>query len=158
MAQMESISHSGIDVQDLKAAEEFYADIFGAQITNRINFNTDDARRGRSVHTSFVIGDWLFAVVLPLGPMPMPPADTSRGTNGFRHALRVTRDAFPQIVERLRARGNALERPVTHPRHGPFGESVYFQAPGGNFIEVCWRSAVGRAGVPRGAGLAVPAV
>src|SRR3954454_19376169 len=152
MAQMESISHSGIDVQDLKAAEEFYADIFGAQITNRINFNTDDARRGRSVHTSFVIGDWLFAVVLPVGPMPMPPADTLRGTNGFRDALRVPRDAFPQVVERLRARGTAFEGPVTHPEHGPFGESVYFQDPGGNFIEVCWRRDVVRAGVTLDAG------
>ncbi|HLH25760.1 MAG TPA: VOC family protein [Chloroflexota bacterium] len=152
MAQIESISHSGIDVVDLKAAEEFYADIFGAQITNRVNFNTDDARRGRSVHTSFVMGDWLFAVVLPHGPMPMPPADQPRGTNGFRHAFRVDRAAFPLVVERLRARGVPFEGPVTHPEQGPFGESVYFQDPGGNFIEVCWRRDAVRSGVALDAG------
>ena len=146
MAEIESISHTGINVVDLKDAEEFYADILGAQITNRVNFNTDDARRGRSVHTSLVMGDWLFAVVLPRGEMPMPAADTLRGTNGFRHAFRVDRAAFPQIVERLRARGVPFEGPVVHSEQGPFGESVYFQDPGGNFIEVCWRRDAVRGG------------
>jgi catechol-2,3-dioxygenase len=139
MAEIESISHTGINVGDLKAAEEFYADIFGAQITNRINFNTDDARRGRSVHTTVLLSDWLFAVVLPRGEMPMPPEDQVRGTNGFRHAFHVTRDAFPAVVERLEARGVPFEGPVVHPERGPLGESVYFKDPGGNFIEVCWR-------------------
>jgi catechol-2,3-dioxygenase len=147
MAEIESISHTGIDVVDLKAAEEFYADIFGAQITNRVNFNTDDARRGRSVHTSVVLGDWLFAVVLPRGEMPMPAPDQLRGTNGFRHAFRVTREAFAGVVERLRARGVPFEGPVVHPEHGPLGESVYFRDPGGNFIEVCWRRDAVRSGL-----------
>lgn len=139
MAQVESISHSGINVVDLKEAEDFYADIFGAEITNRVNFNTDDARRGRSVHTSVQMADWLFAVVLPRGEMPMPADGQLRGTNGFRHGFRVGREAFPKVVERLRARGVAFEGPVQHPEKGPFGESVYFKDPGGNFIEVCWR-------------------
>ena len=47
MAEVESISHTGINVVDLKAAEDFYADILGSHIVNRVNFNTDDARRGR---------------------------------------------------------------------------------------------------------------
>ncbi len=139
MAEIESISHTGINVVDLKEAEAFYADILGAEITNRVNFNTDDARRGRSVHTSLRMGDWLFAVVLPRGEMPMPPADQHRGTNGFRHAFRVSREAFPAVIERLRARGVPFEGPVEHPAHGPLGESIYFKDPGGNFLEVCWR-------------------
>jgi catechol-2,3-dioxygenase len=139
MAGVESISHSGINVVDLKAAEDWYADIFGARITNRVNFNTDDARRGRSVHTSVVLGDWLFAIVLPKAAMPMPAADAQRGTNGFRHAFYVAREAFPAVIERLKARGVPFEGPVQHPEHGPFGESVYFKDPGGNFLEVCWR-------------------
>jgi catechol-2,3-dioxygenase len=139
MAHVESISHSGINVVDLKEAEDFYADIFGAEITNRVNFNTDDARRGRSVHTSVHVADWLFALALPKGEIPMPAEEQVRGTNGFRHGFRVGREAFPDIVERLRARGVAFEGPVRHPEKGPFGESVYFKDPGGNFIEVCWR-------------------
>ena len=139
MAEMESISHSGINVTDLKAAEEFYADIFGARITNRVNFNTDDARRGRSVHTSVLAADWLFALALPKAEMPMPPAEQLRGTNGFRHAFRVRREQFPRIVERLRARGVPFEGPREHPADGPLGESIYFKDPGGNFVELCWR-------------------
>ena len=139
MALAESISHSGINVVDLKEAEDFYADILGAGITNRVNFNTDDARRGRSVHTSVKMADWLFAVVLPRGELPMPEQETVRGTNGFRHGFHVDRDRFGQVVERLKARGVPFEGPVQHPEKGPFGESVYFKDPGGNFIEVCWR-------------------
>ena len=146
MAQAESISHSGINVADLKEAEDFYADIFGARITNRVNFNTDDARRGRSVHTSVVLGDWLFALALPKGQLPMPPDEQLRGTNGFRHAFRVGRPDFPKVIERLRARGVPFEGPVAHPEHGPLGESVYFKDPGGNFVEVCWRRGEVRGG------------
>ncbi len=139
MAQVESISHSGINVIDLKEAEDFYADVFGAEITNRVNFNTDDAKRGRSVHTSVHVADWLFAIVLPKGEMPMPPEEQLRGTNGFRHGFWVSRDAFPGIMERLTARGVPFEGPATHPEAGPLGQSIYFKDPGGNFIEVCWR-------------------
>jgi catechol-2,3-dioxygenase len=139
MAQIESISHSGINVVDLKAAEDFYADVFGTSVTNRVNFNTDDARRGRSVHTSVLVADWLFALALPKAAMPMPDPARPRGTGGFRHGFRVGRERFAEVVQRLRERGVAFEGPVTHPERGPLGQSVYFQDPGGNFIEVCWR-------------------
>jgi len=147
LAYIESISHSGINVIDLKEAEEFYADVFGAAITNRVNFNTDDARRGRSVHTSVHVADWLFALALPKGELPMPPQETVRGTNGFRHGFHVSRERFAQVVERLNARSVAFEGPVQHPERGPLGESVYFKDPGGNFIEVCWRRDDIRTGV-----------
>jgi catechol-2,3-dioxygenase len=139
MAEVLSITHSGVNVVDLKEAEDFYADILGARITNRVNFNTDDARRGRSVHTSVKVADWLFALALPKGDMPMPPEGEVRGTNGFRHGFHVSRPKFDEVVRRLQARGVPYEGPVQHPEHGPLGESVYFKDPGGNFIEVCWR-------------------
>lgn len=147
MAHIESISHSGINEIDLKEAEEFYAAIFGAAITNRVNFNTNDARRGRSVHTSVRLADWLFALALPKGEMPLPPAESVRGTDGFRHGFHVKREVFPEIIERLQARGVPFEGPVLHPANGPFGESVFFKDPGGNFIEVCWRRDAVRGGV-----------
>lgn len=139
MAEVESISHSGVNVVDLKEAEEFYAAIFGSRITNRVNFNTDDARRGRSVHTSVLTSDWLFALALPKDEMPMPPEEQLRGTNGFRHAFRVKREDFPMVIDRLKERGVPFEGPVVHPEKGPLGESIYFKDPGGNFIELCWR-------------------
>jgi catechol-2,3-dioxygenase len=139
MAEVECISHSAINVTDLKEAEEFYADLFGGLITNRVNFNTDDAKRGRSVHTSVSLNDWLFAVCLPRGQMPMPPDDVLRGTGGFRHGFRLSRAAFDQLIDRLRYYEVPFEGPVTHPDNGPLGQSVYFKDPGGNFLEVCWR-------------------
>lgn len=139
MSHVESISHSGTNVLDLVEAEEFYADVFGGWITNRINFNTDDARRGRSVHTAIAVGDWLFAVVLPVGQMPLPPEDDLRGTNNFRHGFHVRQATLPKIMDRLKARGVPFEGPVQHPEGSPLGESVYFKDPGGNYLEVCWR-------------------
>ncbi len=139
MAEVQCISHSGINVVDLKEAEEFYANVFGGLITNRVNFNTDDAKRGRSVHTSVSLNDWLFAMCLPRGELPMPPEEQLRGTNGFRHGFRLGRDAFGQLIERLKLYEVPFEGPVVHPEQSPLGESVYFKDPGGNFLEVCWR-------------------
>ena len=40
MAEVESISHSGICVHDLKQAEEFYCNVLGAEVHSRVNFKT----------------------------------------------------------------------------------------------------------------------
>src|SRR5579862_6927310 len=80
MAELESLSHSGICVGDLREAERFYEEVLGGQVINRVNFNTDDARRGRSVHSNLVLGDFLFALMLPKDEMPMPAEDEHRGT------------------------------------------------------------------------------
>ncbi|HEX9810148.1 MAG TPA: VOC family protein [Alphaproteobacteria bacterium] len=139
MAHVESISHSGICVHDLKAAEDFYCNVLGAKVHSRVNFKTQDALRGRSVHTSLTLDDYLFAVMLSEDWMAMPPGDDLRGANRVRHAFCVPRARFGEVVGRLEAHGIAYEGPVAHPEHGPFGESVYFRDPTGNFLEVCWR-------------------
>lgn len=139
MAEVECISHSAINVTDLKEAEEFFANIFDGLITNRVNFNTEDAKRGRSVHTSVSLNDWLFAMCLPRGQMPMPPDEQLKGTNGFRHGFRLSRPVFGQLIDRLTLHEVPFEGPVVHPDKSPLGESVYFKDPGGNFYEVCWR-------------------
>jgi len=152
VAEIDCITHSGINVVDLKEAEDFYAAIFGALITNRINFNTDDARRGRSVHTSVALNDWLFAICLPRGDLPMPPDEQLKGTNGFRHGFRVDRTAFDDVVNRLKMNEVPFQGPVAHPDGSPLGESVYFKDPGGNFLEVCWRRDTVTGGVRLNAG------
>jgi catechol-2,3-dioxygenase len=139
MAELESLSHSGICVGDLREAERFYEEVLGARVINRVNFNTDDTRRGRSVHSSMVLGDFLFAVMLPRDRMPMPEPDQHRGTNGFRHGFAVPRAKFEDIVANLRERQVPFEGPIDHPDKGPLGQSVFFKDPGGNFLEVCWR-------------------
>jgi catechol-2,3-dioxygenase len=139
MAELESLSHSAICVSDLREAEEFYEQVLGARVVNRVNFNTDDARRGRSIHSSLVLGDFLFALMLPKDSMPMPPEDQQRGTNGFRHGFAVSRARFEEIVSRLRKHDITFEGPIAHPVQGPLGESIYLKDPGGNFLEICWR-------------------
>ncbi len=139
MSELESISHSGICVADLREAERFYVNVLGARILNRVNFNTDDARRGRSIHTNLLLGDYLFALMLPKDRMPMPPDNVHCGTNGFRHGFAVPRERFEEVVARLRSRGVPFEGPILHPDAGPLGASIYFKDPGGNFLEVCWR-------------------
>jgi len=139
VSEIECITHSGINVVDLKEGEDFYANIFGGLITNRVNFNTDDAKRGRSVHTSVALNDWLFAMCLPRGDLPMPPDEQLKGTNGFRHGFRLSQSAFGTIIDRLKTYEVPFEGPVMHPENSPVAESVYFKDPGGNFLEVCWR-------------------
>src|SRR5579862_5722332 len=112
MAELESLSHSAICVDNLRAAERFYEEVLGARVINRVNFNTDDSRRGRSVHSSMVLGDFLFALMLPKERMPMPDPDQHRGTNGFRHGFAVPRPRFDDIVANLREREIPFEGPV----------------------------------------------
>ncbi len=139
MAEVESLSHSGICVHDLKEAEEFYCQVLGAHQNTRVNFSTDDAMRGRSVHGSVVLEDYLLALVVAHDYMPMPPADQHRGAHGFRHAFRVSRARFDKTLEALKERSIAFEGPVDHPEKGPFGQSIYFKDPSGNFLEILWR-------------------
>jgi catechol-2,3-dioxygenase len=139
MAHVESISHSGICVHDLKAAEDFYCGVLGAVVHSRVNFKTQDALRGRSVHTSLMLGDYLFAIMLSEDWMNVPPLDQLRGENRVRHAFCIPKAKFPGLLQSLKSHGIAFEGPVTHPDRGPFGESVYFRDPTGNFLEVLWR-------------------
>lgn len=139
MADVETISHSGIAVHDLKETEEFYCGVLGAKFAGAVNFVTEDTLRGRSVHQAYTLGDFLFAVVVAPDFMPMPPDDKLMGANGFRHAFTVRRERFDAIVASLGANGVPFKGPVDHPHNGPFGQSVYFKDPSGNFLEILWR-------------------
>jgi catechol-2,3-dioxygenase len=139
MADLEAISHSAICVHDLREAEDFYCNVLGARQGTRVNFKTDDAIRGRSVHGSVILEDYLLALMVTRDFMPMPPAEQLRGAHGFRHAFRVRRARFDEITNELLRRGIAFEGPVEHPEKSPFGASIYFKDPSGNFLEILWR-------------------
>lgn len=144
MAEIESLSHSAICVHDLKEAEDFYCQVLGASQNTRVNFNTDDALRGRSINSSVILEDYLLALVVAKNFMPMPPAERQRGAHGFRHAFYVSRDRFGKTLDELKRRGIPFEGPVDHPEQGPFGQSVYFKDPSGNFLEILWRRDEGK--------------
>ena len=139
MADVEGLSHSAICVHDLKEAESFYCDVLGARLGNRVNFKTDDAIKGRSVHGSVILEDYLLALVVPRDFMPMPAGEQQRGAHGFRHGFRVSRDGFERIKSALMRQNVPFEGPIAHPENGPFGESLYFKDPSGNFLEILWR-------------------
>lgn len=139
MADVEGLSHSAICVHDLNEAEDFYCHVLGARRGNRVNFKTDDAIRGRSVHGAVILEDYLLALVVPRDYMPMPPRERDRGAHGFRHAFRVSRGRFNEITGELKRREISFEGPLDHPEKGPFGQSIYFKDPSGNFLEILWR-------------------
>ncbi|MGE5538877.1 MAG: VOC family protein [Gemmatimonas sp.] len=139
MAQTESINHTAICVHDLEQALDFYCGIFGATTYSRSNFQIEDARSGVAIFQSIVLEDYMFALTLAPNFMPMPPDSQLRGAHGFRHGFAVSKARFGDVLTALRERGIPFEGPVVHPEKGPFGESIYFKDPSGNFLEVLWR-------------------
>ncbi len=139
MADMNSISHSVICVDDLHEASKFYCDILGGEKRSSVCFETEDTMRGRSVHETYIVQDFVFFVALSEREMPKPAPDQHRGTHGFRTAFFVSRERFDETVEALTRHHIGFEGPVDHPEKGPFGQSIYFKDPAGNFLECLWR-------------------
>jgi len=79
------------------------------------------------------------ALMVPREFMPMPPPDQHRGAHGFRHAFRVSRSRFGEIINELKRRNIGFEGPLDHPEKSPFGQSIYLKDPSGNFLEILWR-------------------
>ncbi len=139
MADIDSINHTAICVHDLGEAMHFYCDLLGAVTHSRSNFQIEDARSGVAIFQSVVLEDYMFALTVAPNFMPMPDEGQLRGAHGFRHGLAVSRKRFGEVQDALRENGVRFEGPVEHPAKGPFGESIYFKDPSGNFLEVLWR-------------------
>jgi catechol-2,3-dioxygenase len=139
MAHMNSISHSVINVDDLAESERFYCDILGGSKRSACCFDTEDTMRGRSVHETYILQDYVFFVALAERSLPKPPKDQHRGLNGFRTAFCVPRTQFDKTIAAFKDNDIAFEGPVDHPEKGPFGQSIYFKDPSGNFMEFLWR-------------------
>lgn len=138
MANIESLNHTGRSVPDVRQGEEFYVKMLGAQHCNTVSSATEDVRAGRGApHPCNVLAGYLFVLFPHARPIPMP--DSKRGEDGSRIGFAVSRQQFDEIVERAQDVDLEFEGPVMHPEHGPFGESIYFTDPGGNFMEICWR-------------------
>jgi extradiol dioxygenase family protein len=139
MADIDSINHTAICVHDLGEAVHFYCDLLGAVPHSRSNFQIEDARAGVAIFQSVVLEDYMFALTVAPNFMPMPDDGQLRGAHGFRHGLTVSRKRFDDVQKTLRENGVRFEGPVEHPAKGPFGESIYFKDPSGNFLEILWR-------------------
>lgn len=139
MSEIQSVNHSAICVHDLQQAVDFYCGILGAREASATDFVTEDVIKGRSLHRSVILEDYLIALMLARDFMPMPPDDQLQGTHGFRHAFGVPHDRFKTLLSILDQRGVRYKGPVAHRADGPFGESIYVKDPSGNFLEFVWR-------------------
>lgn len=139
MAGVESINHTAFCVHDLGEAMDFYCKVLGAKPHQRSNFQIEDARAGVAIFQSIILEDYLLALTVPANFMPMPPTEELRGAHGFRHGFSVSRRRFDEVQDALRRSGIPFEGPVDHPEKGPFGQSIYFKDPSGNFLEILWR-------------------
>jgi hypothetical protein len=137
MAGVQSQGHSGIPCEfDPRKGRDFYVHAFGGQAHDWTGLNTDDLLHARGPHPCVIIEDFLF-VTFPHGK----PREVSklRDIHGARHGFAVPRDRFAEAMENLQRHGIEFEGPVTHPEHGPLGESIYFADSIGNHFEICWR-------------------
>jgi catechol-2,3-dioxygenase len=139
MADVDSLNHTAMCVHDLPAALAFYCDVLGARRQTRVNFQIEEVLSGVAVFQSVILEDYLFALTIAPDDMPMPDENTLRGAHGFRHAFSVSRKRFDDVRASLQEHGVRYEGPVDHPAHGPFGQSIYFKDPSGNFLEILWR-------------------
>ena len=139
MPEVDSLNHTAMCVHDLVEAMHFYCDILGAKRQMRVNFQIEEALLGVAVFQSVILEDYLLALTIAPDDMPMPSSDTLRGANGFRHGFSVSRKRFGEVQSDLTRHGVAFSGPVDHPEHGPFGQSIYFKDPSGNFLEILWR-------------------
>ena len=139
MAEVDSLNHTAMDVHDLPAALAFYCDILGAKRQSRINFQIEEVLSGVAVFQSVILEDYMLALTIAPNDMPMPDAATLRGAHGFRHGFAVSRKRFGEVQEALREHGVPYDGPIDHPEAGPFGQSIYFKDPSGNFLEIVWR-------------------
>ena len=139
MAVMNSISHSVINVDDLAECEHFYVDVLGGEKRSACCFDTEDTMRGRSVHETYILQDYVFFVALAERPLPKPPADQHKGLNGFRTAFCVPQKKFDETIAALKKHNVGFQGPVEHPAGSPLGKSIYFKDPSGNFMEFLTR-------------------
>lgn len=137
MADIESISHSGMIAPDTLASHLFYEDVLGGTRSETVSRCYESARGGNA-HPCGIVGDYLF-VTFPRPRNLPPPTQLRGGEDSFRHGFAVSRTRFGEIMDYLREHTVAFEGPVAHPENGPLGQSIYFRDGGGNFFEVCWR-------------------
>ena len=135
MAEVESLTHSGVHMHNLREMDDFYQNVLGASYTRLHSFATP----GGSPATCLMLGGYQLLFRFPERKLPMPPEEQNRGLRGIRHGFGVTQTRFSQTLDHLRQNGIAFEGPVAHPEAGPFGESIYLKDPSGNFLEICWR-------------------
>ncbi len=131
MTYAQSLDHFVVPVDDLVAAEEFYARVFGGEIVRRNGLNVRQRQRGAVPHTFIQIGGKRMGVYLQ-------DEDRSRenGTRGLpTYSFTTTAKGMDQVVKELNELKVPSEGPVKD-AHSFASRSLFFTDPAGNHYDV----------------------
>lgn len=127
----QSLDHFVVPVDDLIAAEEFYARIFGGVITKRNGLNVRQRKRGAVPHTFIQIGGKRMGVYLQSDERPAPQSARGLPTYSFT----TTAEGLDQVMAALHDSGSRFDGPVKS-AHAFSDQTVFLTDPAGNHYAV----------------------
>src|SRR4051794_6138191 len=136
MAQVGTIDHFVVPVDDLPVAEDFYARVLGAPIVVRHGLNVRERAKDVPLHTFVEIAGKRIGLFLQTELRPQPA-----GLRGVpSHAFQAAPAEMEQLIATVRQNSVAFEGPVEHAPPFPIAASLYLCDPAGNYLEFCiWR-------------------
>jgi len=127
MANSPEVLETCLYVDDLAAAERFYADTLGLVFVSR--------HAGR--HVFFRCGSTMLLLFDPAASASSPSDVPAHGARGPGHvAFSISHDEFDSWTTKLAEHGIAIEQQVYWPNGG---RSIYFRDPAGNSLELATR-------------------
>lgn len=124
MNDIVGVVETGVYVDDLDRAEEFYREVLGLPLLNR--------ETGR--HVFFRVGDRTVLLLFRAETTMRGDVLPAHGCTGAGHfALGIPADSLSSWRQRLQQHGVTIEKEVQWPRGGI---SLYFRDPAGNSVEL----------------------
>ena len=123
--QLEGIHHIALNVRDLDRAEKFYTQVLGFKVTHRFS-------KGLR-HLMVDTGNSAIALFEAPDLDMDAPIDTLSEIGYMHFAFKASPDRFQEIVGELKSKNVALDG---GPVQRGDGESVYFNDPDGNHLEI----------------------
>lgn len=126
--KLERLDHYGLEVGDLRRAEQFYTTVLGFTVVNRFGDQVLMECGGQNLA--------LFGVRRPPLSADERSALIADPLGKAHHAFKIGRDDFTQARQTLAAAGVESAPPIDWGDH----ECVYFLDPDGNLLElVCYQ-------------------
>ncbi len=118
------IHHVALNVKDLDRAEKFYTEVMGFTVTHK--FST-------GLRHSMVFTGNSHLALFEAPELETDQAIDKLSEDGYQHlAFGTSPEEFESVVARLKEQVAEVEGPV---KRGP-GQSVYFNDPDGNHLEI----------------------
>jgi len=131
MAIAQSLDHFVVPVDDLVAAEDFYARVFGGLLGKRNGLNVRQRKRGAVPHTFIQIGGKRMGVYLQSDERPRPGNPRGLPTYSFT----TTEQGLEALTAELEQLGVNCVGPVSN-SHPFAAQTLFFTDPAGNHYAV----------------------